>query len=547
MPLPQDLRPARAIATLVVLASTIAASPIHAQRASAPTGLQVTGTAVSATVTWQPVKGAVSYSVKRWKRDDLKCCNNSVEGLTQPLWTDHGAAREGFPQPGVYVFEVTASRKGSSAAAVLDWTLPAEPRLATTNGVPTQQRPAEGRDALVPVTSPTAVPPPVVLTVAPATATYVPVTVTAAAPAPAAAPAAPPAATPAPPTTAKRTALIPATQGFRFVNDFKNSFIGPPISMQTSGLCGGMSYAVLDYYFAGQPIPSQDYRPANGTTLQQYFYGRQVTSLTQNLDKWAETSVNPFGSRTLEFFNWGINERLKELGSFIDRGVPVPLGLKGTGAGLDHDHQVLAIGYDMGRYKGDLGAYKEDVKIYLLDPNYPTQTVTLVPNPATLEYYELEHPTNHWRTYFVDGKYQRMAPPNIVTPGYPSDGLVHELRLELYTGMDDMRGGADHVDLAVRLANGTTQSYTNISQNGLFLPMYLETVQVILSQPVSQQMIKTFELNTNATGGLNGDNWDLQSVQVYAVGGGFNNSLLSSRAGPYRFTGARTPFVIDVK
>ena len=546
MPSPQHLRPARASATLLVLVSTIVASPIHAQRTSAPTGLQVTGTAASATVTWQPVEGAVSYSVRRWNQADPKCCNNAVEGLTETTWTDQGSAREGFPQPGVYVFEVTANLERGTAVAALDWTLPAEPRVASSKVAPTRQRPAE-RDAPVPVTSPAAVPPPVVLTVAPATATYVPVTVTAAAAAPAAAPTAPPAATPAPPTTAKRTALIPATHGFRFVNDFKNSFIGPPISMQTSGLCGGMSYAVLDYYFAGQPIPSQDYRPANGTTLQQYFYGRQVTSLTQNLDKWAETSVNPFGSRTLEFFNWGINERLKELGSFIDRGVPVPLGLKGTGAGLDHDHQVLAIGYDMGRYKGDLGAYKEDVKIYLLDPNHPTQTVTLVPDPATLEYHELEYPTNHWRTYFVDGKYQRMTPPNIANTTYPSDSLVHELRFEIYTGMDDMRGGADHVDATIRLANGTAQSYSNISQNGLFLPMYLETVQVILAQPVPVTAIRTIELNTNATGGLNGDNWDLQSVQVYAVGAGFNQSLLSPRAGPYRFTAARIPFVMTVR
>ena len=42
----------------------------------------------------------------------------------------------------------------------------------------------------------------------------------------------------------------------------------------------------------------------------------------------------------------------------------MPLGLKGTGGLLDkHDHQVLAIGYDMGRYAGNLGSYIGDLKI----------------------------------------------------------------------------------------------------------------------------------------------------------------------------------------
>ena len=123
MPSPQYLRPARAGATLLVLMSTIVASPIHAQRVSGPTGLQVTGTAASATVTWEPVRGAVSYSVKRWKQDDLKCCNNTVEGLTRPGWADQGAAGEGFPQPGIYVFRVTAHVEGARATAWINWTL----------------------------------------------------------------------------------------------------------------------------------------------------------------------------------------------------------------------------------------------------------------------------------------------------------------------------------------------------------------------------------------------------------------------------------------
>ena len=49
-----------------------------------------------------------------------------------------------------------------------------------------------------------------------------------------------------------------------------------------------MSYAALDFYYAKKPIPTQDFRPAVNTPLHDYIYGRQVKSLEQNIDKWAE-------------------------------------------------------------------------------------------------------------------------------------------------------------------------------------------------------------------------------------------------------------------
>ena len=349
-------------------------------------------------------------------------------------------------------------------------------------------------------------------------------------------------------TTARRTNFNPAIHGFQFVNNFQNNF-APAVNWVTGGLCGGMSYAVLDYYYAGRPIPNQGYRPANGTPLQMYLYGRQVTSLTTNIEKWLEVGTNPGGARNTEFFNWGLTARLVELRSFIDRGVAVPLGLKGKGSLLDRsDHQVLAIGYDMGRYAGDLGNYKEDLKIHMFDPNYPRETVTLVPDIAANEFYELEHPTNRWRTYFVDSKYAAMVPPNIVNPSYPSDGLVHELLFEFYTGPAfDMRGGADHVDLTITLSDNTSQSYPNISQDGVWLKNYTETARVILSRPVPRAMIRSITISTNAPGGYNSASWDMRSVEVKAVGGGFTQGLVITSWGPYLFTGVLPSLVIKVQ
>lgn len=347
--------------------------------------------------------------------------------------------------------------------------------------------------------------------------------------------------------TAKWTSFDPATQGFRFSNTFRNNVIGPPINMETGGLCGGMSYTVLDYYNAGRPIPNQTYRPANNTQLQSYIYNRQVNSLASNLDKWLEISVNPFGARTTEFFNWGINQRLQELMSFIDRGVPVQLGLKGSEGTLNHDHQVLAIGYDVGRYKYNPGNFKEDIRIYVFDPNYPAQTLTLLPNSTANEYFYLENPDDRWRTYFVDNRYSFVNPPVITNPVYTSDGLIHELLFNFSTGADDMRGGPDHADVTVRMKDNTSQYYPNVSQNGRWLPNYIETAQVVLSQPIAQGMISSIEVSTNAANNITGDNWDLLSVEVKAIIGGYNGEMQISSGGPWRFTGARIPLVIDVK
>src|SRR5437764_9554115 len=54
----------------------------------------------------------------------------------------------------------------------------------------------------------------------------------------------------------RRTNFDPAKNGFKFVNTFKNNFIGPPVNMQTNGLCGGMSYPLLDYFMTARAPPN---------------------------------------------------------------------------------------------------------------------------------------------------------------------------------------------------------------------------------------------------------------------------------------------------
>jgi hypothetical protein len=343
----------------------------------------------------------------------------------------------------------------------------------------------------------------------------------------------------------KMTAFDPAKHGFKFGNDFKNNFI-PALNVQTSGLCGGMSYAALDYYFAKQQVPQQWYRPANGTPLQKYLYSRNVSQIADNLDKWAEVGFNPGGARDSEFFNWGLQGtgggRLQELRACIDAGKPVPIALQMAKAG---NHVVIAIGYDMGRYKGDLKAYRDDLQIFVLDPNAPTQTRTLVPDLKNQVYYMKDDPTLTWRTYFVDKKYKPKTPPKIANPAYAKDGKIHELILQLDTGNDDMRGGSDNLNLTVQLTDGTTQFYPNVNRSARLLPNYTEYAQVVLTRAVPAAKIKNLVLSTTFKGGIDGDNWDMQFLRVWTISSEPSKELTYN--GSFRFTGDKKRLVVPIR
>jgi hypothetical protein len=342
----------------------------------------------------------------------------------------------------------------------------------------------------------------------------------------------------------KMTPFQPSIHGFKFNNNFTNDFI-PQLDIRTDGLCGGMSFSALDYYFAKVPVPTQPFRPANGTPLHSWLYDRQVNSIVYNLDKWAEIGINPLGARDTEFFNWGLSakpgERIDELRQKIDAGLPVVLGLQGDGK--EGNHQIIAIGYDMGRYKGDLGDFKEDFKIFVCDPNYPGQIKALIPIVAK-QVYGYADSSETWRTYFVDKKYDGKRPPVIASTSYPNDGLVHELALTFMTGGDDLRGGNDNVDLTVNLADGTQQVYRNINQGARWVVNNDETAEVVLQRPVKPDQIRNLVISTTFSGGVGSDNWDMTSVTVRTLGvGGF---VTVKNAGPKRFTGSDKTLTVPI-
>jgi hypothetical protein len=335
--------------------------------------------------------------------------------------------------------------------------------------------------------------------------------------------------------TRHMTRFNPSVNGFRFINTFKT--VTGVFDITTGGLCGGMVYTVLDYFYSGVPLPQQNYTPVNGTTLQSYIYGRHVTSLQRVMPKWIELHANPFGARNSEFFNWGLQGtgggRLQELRTEIDAGRPVPLGLKSLDANPGNDHVVLAVGYDMGRYRGDLGDYKEDLKIFLYDPNTGAATATLYPVPAEQKY--CINYSDHiacWRAYFVmTGAWSLQTPPLIPTN-------TKEMVMSFLTGGDDLRGGNDNLDVAINLRSGPPVIARVVNQRQRWIDNTWQDVGISLPGGVRREDIVSVTLTTSFSGGIGGDNWNLDRLQMSYREGGMQQAFCERSGGPLtRFTG----------
>lgn len=169
--------------------------------------------------------------------------------------------------------------------------------------------------------------------------------------------------------------FVPSVHGFHFINSFHGiplPFTIPALPLLDTiggayGLCGGMSAAAADYFYAGRATPELRDVPEQGTTLYSYLYRRQLDSFS------------PFGEPVMRFMKWmrmnedgplGTWERsysqFEQLKALFDAGLPLqPIGLVFAAAQepLWENHQVLAYGYT------ERSPSAIDIKIY--DPNYP--------------------------------------------------------------------------------------------------------------------------------------------------------------------------------
>jgi hypothetical protein len=180
--------------------------------------------------------------------------------------------------------------------------------------------------------------------------------------------------------------FLPSASGFRFANRFPKvpvrrigipGIVSLPLGDASNGLCGGMAFAVRDYFEHGRPPPDEAEPPAAGA-LFDYLVERLFDSfdlplgpsrylelmnpfLPDGESVWSRLGLAPRGRA------WRMaRQEWPKVRAEIDAGHPSPLGLvKVTSANpfdLKRNHQVLAYGYEL-----DGSA----LRLRLYDPNLP--------------------------------------------------------------------------------------------------------------------------------------------------------------------------------
>lgn len=229
------------------------------------------------------------------------------------------------------------------------------------------------------------------------------------------------------------TTYDPERYAFRFPNSFVNQIwsdrippiIGRQYKIKTSGRCGGMAFASLDFFHLGEPVPTvepQDFAstavPPTGHPLGKYIFKRQLHSMltsahgVQNGVRFLHWS----GLTAERILQKSLAEERKAVQS-LDRGEPVVLGLiKATRRGLTAqgvNHQV--VGYD---YRID-SSDRPEFLVY--DPNEPFRISSSRPYEVILRRaekpgpegfaYQLVRPNriDWWRGFFVQ-QYRPQAP-----------------------------------------------------------------------------------------------------------------------------------------
>jgi hypothetical protein len=158
----------------------------------------------------------------------------------------------------------------------------------------------------------------------------------------------------------------PSMDSFRFTNDFPAEptieiDLGPAgtvgLGDASQGVCGGMAFAVRDYFEAGRPVPTDDTPPTKDKPLFGYITGRLIDSFNvpDGVLQYAAWMLMPSADVNLVIgsrpgtFSRTVTSSWPRVRADIDAGHPSPLGLVTVHTAdlrqIGKCHQVLAYGY----------------------------------------------------------------------------------------------------------------------------------------------------------------------------------------------------------
>jgi hypothetical protein len=198
------------------------------------------------------------------------------------------------------------------------------------------------------------------------------------------------------------------TNGFAFVNSWPNE---PAVTIATplgpinlgnaaDGLCGGMVFAALDYWYGGLVAPAE--QPGPGTPLYKFLVRRIIdswhvpTGVAQyytwmNLPD-GDVGFTAFGHHVVVergISGRTISQQWPQIRADLDRGIPSALGLvtveSHNPGDLGHNHQVLACGYDVAGSTVTVHVYdpnsgQDDDVTISFDTSAPTRATTFQSN-----------------------------------------------------------------------------------------------------------------------------------------------------------------------
>ena len=148
----------------------------------------------------------------------------------------------------------------------------------------------------------------------------------------------------------------PSVNGFRFTNEFRPDptieiDLGPAgkvgLGDASQGVCGGMAFAVRDYFEADLPMPADDTPPTKGNPLFRYITGRLIDSFNvpEGVLQYATWMILPSADLNLVVgsrrgtFSRTVTSSWPRVRAEIDAGHTADLRQIGK------CHQVLAYGY----------------------------------------------------------------------------------------------------------------------------------------------------------------------------------------------------------